>query len=48
VTGGPKAVAARVANVRPDVDGYWFHGCAFPEPLTGTQLRAMVTAGAEA
>jgi hypothetical protein len=45
VAGSLRSVTAKVANVRTETDGHWFHGCAFSRPLTGQQLRSLVTAG---
>lgn len=40
--GATRGLAARVANVRSEALGHWFHGCVFPNPLTDTDLRALL------
>jgi hypothetical protein len=41
--GGPaRALSARVAHVRSEALGHWFHGCVFSAPLTDADLRDLL------
>ena len=35
-TGAVRGLPVRVAHVRSEALGHWFHGCVFPNPLTDT------------
>jgi hypothetical protein len=41
-SGTPRELPARVANVRSEAAGHWFHGCVFPDPLTDADLRDLL------
>jgi serine/threonine protein kinase len=40
--GPARRLAARVAHVRSDALGHWFHGCVFPDALTDADLRDLL------
>jgi serine/threonine protein kinase len=39
-----RRLAARVAHVRPEALGHWFHGCVFADPLSDQALREWLRA----
>ena len=39
-----RRLGARVAHVRPEALGHWFHGCVFPDQLTDDDLRDLLRA----
>jgi serine/threonine protein kinase len=41
-TGAVRGLPVRVAHVRSEALGHWFHGCVFPDPLTDTDLRDLL------